>query len=81
MVIAGYRQYLLPLAHVYFPRCASGNKPGPGVMETAYIPHNHTWTVYYYTSPEIWLICASGNKPGLGAMVIAYIPNNHNLTV
>ena len=26
--------------------CASGNKPGLGVMETAYIPHNHTLTVY-----------------------------------
>ena len=25
---------------------ASGNKPGLGVMETAYIPHNHTLTVY-----------------------------------
>ena len=23
----------------------SGNKPGLGVMETAYIPHNHTLTV------------------------------------
>ena len=29
------------------PRCASGNKPGLGAMETAYIPHNHTLTVYY----------------------------------
>ena len=27
--------------------CASGNKPGLGAMETAYIPHNHTLTVYY----------------------------------
>ena len=26
--------------------CASGNKPGLGTMETAYIPHNHTLTVY-----------------------------------
>ena len=26
--------------------CASGNKPGLGVMETPYIPHNHTLTVY-----------------------------------
>ena len=24
---------------------ASGNKPGLGAMETAYIPHNHTLTV------------------------------------
>ena len=28
---------------------ASGNKPGLGVMEIAYIPHNHTLTVYYDT--------------------------------
>ena len=27
---------------------ASGNKPGLGAMETAYIPHNHTLTVYYH---------------------------------
>ena len=27
--------------------CASGNKPGLGVMETLCIPHNHTLTVYY----------------------------------
>ena len=33
--------------------CASGNKPGLGAMETAYIPHNHTLTVYYQTTP-IW---------------------------
>ena len=26
--------------------CASGNKPGLGVMETAYSPHNHTLNVY-----------------------------------
>ena len=26
--------------------CASGNKPGLGVMGTAYIPHNYTLTVY-----------------------------------
>ena len=25
---------------------AFGNKPGLGAMETAYIPHNHTLTVY-----------------------------------
>ena len=25
--------------------CASGNKPGLGAMETAYIPHSHTLTV------------------------------------
>ena len=25
--------------------CASGNKPDLGVMETAFIPHNHTLTV------------------------------------
>ena len=24
-----------------------GNKPGLGAMETAYIPHNHTLTVYH----------------------------------
>ena len=35
--------------------CASGNKPGLGAMETAYITHNHTLTVYYYTAPEICL--------------------------
>ena len=34
MVISGYRQYPLPLAH--------GNTPGLGEMETAYIAHNHT---------------------------------------
>ena len=28
---------------------ASGNKPGLVVMETAYIPHKHTLTVYYST--------------------------------
>ena len=28
--------------------CASGNKPGLGAMETAYIPHNHTLTVLLY---------------------------------
>ena len=28
--------------------CASENKPGLGAMETAYIPHNHILTVYYY---------------------------------
>ena len=38
----------ISLAHVYFLGSASGNKPGLGVMETAYIPHNHTLTVYYY---------------------------------
>ena len=27
--------------------CASGNKPGLGVMETAYSPHNHILTVCY----------------------------------
>ena len=25
--------------------CASGNKPGLGAMETAYIPHSHTLAV------------------------------------
>ena len=29
---------------------ASGNKPRLGAMETAYIPHNHTLTVYCYTT-------------------------------
>ena len=29
--------------------CASGNKPGLGAIETAYIPHKHTLTVYYCT--------------------------------
>ena len=28
--------------------CASGYKPGLGAMETAYIPQNHTLTVYKY---------------------------------
>ena len=28
--------------------CASGNKPGLGAMETAYIPPNHTLTVHVY---------------------------------
>ena len=27
--------------------CGSGNKPVIGAMETAYIPHNHTLTLYY----------------------------------
>ena len=26
--------------------CTSGNKPGLGVMETAYIPHNYALSVY-----------------------------------
>ena len=41
----------VPLAQVYIISlgCASGNKPGLGAMETAYIPHNHTLTVYYIT--------------------------------
>ena len=29
--------------------CASGNKPGLGAMETAYIPHNNTLSVLYNT--------------------------------
>ena len=27
--------------------CASGHKPGLWALETSYIPHNHTLTVYY----------------------------------
>ena len=27
--------------------CATGNKPWLGAIETSYIPHNHTLTVYY----------------------------------
>ena len=27
--------------------CASGNKPGLGAMETAYIPHNHNCILYW----------------------------------
>ena len=34
-----------PLTMLISLGCASGNKPGPGVIETAYIPHNHTLTV------------------------------------
>ena len=32
---------------VFITPRASGNKHWPGAMETAYIPHNHTLTVYY----------------------------------
>ena len=34
---------------------ASGNKHGLGAMETAYIPHNHTLTVYCYLLNVLWL--------------------------
>ena len=34
-----------PLARFISLGCASGNKLGLGVMETAYSPHNHTLTV------------------------------------
>ena len=47
MVISGYRQFPLPLPMFISLGCGSGNKPGLGAMETAYIPHNHTLTVYY----------------------------------
>ena len=36
----------LPLPRFISLGCASGNKPGIGVMETSYSPHNHTLTVY-----------------------------------
>ena len=35
--------------------CASGNKHELGALETAYITHIYTLTVYHYTSPEICL--------------------------
>ena len=34
-----------PLPRFISLGCFAGNKPGLGVMETAYSPHNHTWTV------------------------------------
>ena len=53
MIISGYRQYSLPLAQVFSLGSASGNKHGLGEMETAYIPHNHTLTVYCNTVHKV----------------------------
>ena len=33
--------------------CDSGNKPGPGTMETAYITYNHGLTVYTCTNIKL----------------------------
>ena len=41
-----FMYFLFKFAHIStLNKCASGNKPGLGAMETAYIPHNHTLTV------------------------------------
>ena len=86
MVISGYRQYPLPLAHVYFPRLRLW---GPFLKSSyeRFLLYEFVELALNYRSNEfvvqlrIFVKRGPGNKPGLGAMETAYIPHNHTLTV